>query len=60
MKYVKLNTGANMPAIGLGTWKSNNGEVYHAIRWALKLGYNHFDCADIYGNQEEIGQAEEM
>ena len=57
MKYVKLNTGANMPAIGLGTWKSNNGEVYHAIRWALKLGYNHFDCADIYGNQEEIGQA---
>lgn len=57
MKYVKLNTGANIPAIGLGTWKSNNGEVYHAIRWALKLGYNHFDCADIYGNQEEIGQA---
>ncbi len=57
MKYVKLNTGANMPIIGLGTWKSKSGELYQAIRWALKLGYTHFDCASIYGNQEEIGQA---
>lgn len=57
MKYVKLNTGDNMPIIGLGTWKSKAGEVYQAIRWALKLGYKHFDCASIYGNQEEIGQA---
>lgn len=57
MKYVKLNTGNNMPIIGLGTWKSSTGEVYQAIRWALKLGYKHFDCASIYNNQEEIGQA---
>ncbi|MBQ8870806.1 MAG: aldo/keto reductase [Alphaproteobacteria bacterium] len=57
MKYVSLNTGAKMPVIGLGTFKSGAGEVYQAIRWALKLGYNHFDCAPIYGNQEEIGQA---
>ncbi|MBE6450629.1 MAG: aldo/keto reductase [Alphaproteobacteria bacterium] len=57
MKYISLNTGAKMPVIGLGTFKSGAGEVYQAIRWALKLGYNHFDCASIYGNQEEIGQA---
>lgn len=57
MKYITLNTGANIPVIGLGTWRSNAGEVYQAIRWALKLGYKHFDCASIYNNQEEIGQA---
>lgn len=57
MKYAKLNTEAKIPLIGLGTWKSGAGEVYSAIRWALKLGYTHFDCASIYGNQTEIGQA---
>ena len=57
MKYVKLNTHAKMPLIGLGTWKSGAGEVYSAVRWALKLGYTHFDCASVYNNQAEIGQA---
>lgn len=57
MKYVQLNTEQQMPIIGLGTWKSAPGEVYQAVRWALKLGYTHFDCASVYGNQAEIGQA---
>ena len=57
MKHTQLNTGASMPLIGLGTWKSAPGEVYQAVRWALKLGYTHFDCAAAYGNQSEIGQA---
>ena len=57
MRYVTLNTGAQMPIIGLGTWKAESGEVYQAIRWAVKLGYTSFDCATIYGNEAEIGQA---
>lgn len=57
MKYVKLNTETEMPIIGLGTWKAKPGEVYQAIRWAIKLGYRHIDCAPIYGNEKEIGQA---
>ncbi len=57
MKYITLTTNQKMPIIGLGTWKSVPGEVYRAVRWALKLGYTHFDCAPIYGNQAEIGQA---
>lgn len=57
MKSVKLNTEQEMPAIGLGTWRSEPGEVYPAIRWAIKLGYRHLDCAYIYGNEAEIGQA---
>ncbi len=57
MKAITLNTDAKMPIIGLGTFLSSPGEVYQAIRWALKLGYKHIDCASVYGNQKEIGQA---
>ena len=34
-----------------------SGQVYLAIRWAIKVGYRMIDCADIYGNEKEIGQA---
>ncbi len=57
MKYIKLNTDAEMPVIGLGTWRSKPGEAYQAIRWAIKLGYRLIDCASIYENEAEIGQA---
>ena len=57
MKYVKLNNDSEMPIIGMGTWQSKPGETYQAVRWAIKLGYKHIDCAPIYGNQGEIGQA---
>ena len=32
MKSVKLNNEAEMPIVGLGTWKSKPGEVYQAVR----------------------------
>jgi len=33
------------------------GEVSKAIRLALQYGYRHIDCAHLYGNEEEIGEA---
>jgi len=55
-----LYTGAQMPAIGLGTFGSDHvsaSEVAAAVEGAAAVGYRHFDCASVYGNEHEIGYA---
>ncbi|WP_424494063.1 aldo/keto reductase [Salinimicrobium sp. GXAS 041] len=57
MMTIKFRNGDEMPAIGLGTWKSEKGKVGNAIEIALNNGYKHIDCAATYGNEDEIGEA---
>ncbi|KAF7491926.1 Aldo-keto reductase family 1 member B10 [Sarcoptes scabiei] len=55
---VKFNNGKTAPAIGLGTWQSPpDGSVYRAVKTAIECGYRHLDCAYIYMNHKEVGQA---
>jgi alcohol dehydrogenase (NADP+) len=57
MKELAFLNGDRMPVVGLGTWKSAPGEVYAAVREAIRIGYRHIDCALLYGNEVEIGSA---
>ncbi|KAI7859238.1 NADP-dependent oxidoreductase domain-containing protein [Circinella umbellata] len=53
----QLNTGALIPAVGLGTWQSKPEEVYQAVLTAIKAGYRHIDTASVYRNEAAVGKA---
>lgn len=57
-KEISLNSGYKVPVIGFGTWQAKPNVVGHAVEQAVvESGYHHIDCAAIYGNEKEIGEA---
>ena len=55
---VKLNNGVEIPVFGLGTFQMRSGkETQQAVLYALEAGYRLIDTAQMYGNEEDVGQA---
>jgi len=46
-----------MPALGFGTLIPDADVTMSATRDALEAGFRHFDCAERYGNEREVGKA---
>src|SRR5215831_11521059 len=55
---IPLNHGAGrMPALGFGTLIPDPAVTITATRDALEAGFRHFDCAERYRNEREVGEA---
>ena len=55
-----LTSGAKIPVVGLGTFGSDHvtgQQIADAVYDAATLGYRHFDCASVYGNEHLIGHS---
>jgi aldehyde reductase len=58
MKRMPLNHGGgHIPALGFGTLIPDPALTIAATRDALEAGFRHFDCAERYRNEREVGEA---
>ena len=55
MKNLNAN-GANIPAIGMGTWQLKGDECAQIVRQALEAGYRNIDTAIMYENETAVGE----
>lgn len=55
--FFELPNKVLMPKIGLGTYLLKEDDVEPTILEAIRVGYTHFDTAQMYDNEKEIGAA---
>ncbi|MCX8998514.1 aldo/keto reductase [Rhizobiaceae bacterium BDR2-2] len=55
--HVVPSNGANIPALGFGTFRMPEDEVLAILPKAIALGFRHIDTAQIYGNEAAVGTA---
>lgn len=54
---ITLNNGVEIPQLGFGVFQIPPAETKEATLTALEIGYRHIDTAEMYGNEEGVGQA---
>ncbi len=54
---VTLSNETTIPVLGYGTWRNTDPkECVEGVKVALELGYRHIDTAQMYGNEELVGE----
>ena len=54
---ITLNNGVEIPQLGFGVFQIDPEETKDAILQAFEVGYRHIDTAQMYGNEEGVGEA---
>ena len=52
-----LSGGTTIPQLGFGTYQIEPADTVAAVTAALEAGYRHVDTAQMYGNEQEVGEA---
>lgn len=53
----ELRNAKSMPLVGFGTWQLTGMVCFDAVKAALAAGYRHFDTAQGYHNEKDVGNA---
>jgi 2,5-diketo-D-gluconate reductase A len=53
---IVLNDGAPIPQLGFGVFQIPPEKTAAAVKTALGIGYRHIDTAEMYGNEQGVGQ----
>lgn len=53
---IRLNSGYDLPALGLGTYALHGNTCINAVITAIKSGYRLIDTASFYENEREVGE----
>jgi 2,5-diketo-D-gluconate reductase A len=57
LSTIGLNDGTAIPQLGFGVFQIPPAETVEAVTRALEAGYRHIDTAEMYGNEQEVGEA---
>jgi 2,5-diketo-D-gluconate reductase A len=54
---IELNDGRAIPRLGFGVFQIDPAETARAVETALEIGYRHIDTAEMYRNEQGVGDA---
>lgn len=56
-EFLTLSNGVEIPQLGFGVFQIPPEETKDVVKKAIEVGYRHFDTAQAYFNEAEIGEA---
>ena len=54
---IPLNDGKTIPQLGFGVFQIEPKDTARVVSQALEIGYRHIDTAEMYGNEQGVGEA---